>query len=399
LAFKDARDELATVFTLRGENDAQGANDAYGRAKDYYDQALPIYEKSLSDVDYGRANVADQRTRLENLRDNGEAYASGEYADTTNKILTIHEDVNAKLDACDIAGAQEGLDQVEALLRALEDIIADAIAKANLPPDPVAELQRILNGYTDACADIAFADARNELDLVLTFREEGDNAAANAAYGRAKGAYDAALPDYEKAASDVDGIRTVIADQRVRLENLREDGETYLPAEYAETERAVIAYHEDANDRLDTCDINGAQYDIDQAEDLLNAFENNIAAAMVEEEPVKETIEEEVIEVPAEETIEEEEELTPLYPEEPTAEIYIVQKGDCLWKIAADKYAEPFFWPLIYWNNTTVIKDPDLIYPDQELLVDSLESYDLSSKNLAEDLAKTRGAWSLYDNK
>lgn len=46
---------------------------------------------------------------------------------------------------------------------------------------------------------------------------------------------------------------------------------------------------------------------------------------------------------------------------------YVVQKGDCLWKIAAmDKiYGNPFLWPLIWDANKGLIKNhPDLIYPD-----------------------------------
>lgn len=67
-------------------------------------------------------------------------------------------------------------------------------------------------------------------------------------------------------------------------------------------------------------------------------------------------------------------------------EAYTVVKGDCLWRIAEQElvYNDPFAWPLIWWENQwteekamnmtkeerfNLIKDPDLIYPDQHLKI------------------------------
>jgi nucleoid-associated protein YgaU len=46
---------------------------------------------------------------------------------------------------------------------------------------------------------------------------------------------------------------------------------------------------------------------------------------------------------------------------------YTVLRGDYLWKIAGkpDIYADPYQWMRIYTYNRDQIKDPDLIYPDQ----------------------------------
>lgn len=45
---------------------------------------------------------------------------------------------------------------------------------------------------------------------------------------------------------------------------------------------------------------------------------------------------------------------------------YTVQSGDSLWRIAKspDVYSDPYMWPRIYVENRTMIKNPDLIYPD-----------------------------------
>ncbi|TKJ35599.1 hypothetical protein CEE39_00980 [bacterium (candidate division B38) B3_B38] len=50
---------------------------------------------------------------------------------------------------------------------------------------------------------------------------------------------------------------------------------------------------------------------------------------------------------------------------------WVVQKGECLWKIAEYEkiYEDPFQWPLIYNANKDQIKDPDLIFPDQNFAI------------------------------
>ncbi len=56
----------------------------------------------------------------------------------------------------------------------------------------------------------------------------------------------------------------------------------------------------------------------------------------------------------------------------PTMENYLVQKGDCLWNIAAKSqvYGDAFMWPLLFKANRDHVQDPDLIYPRQNLSVD-----------------------------
>jgi nucleoid-associated protein YgaU len=63
----------------------------------------------------------------------------------------------------------------------------------------------------------------------------------------------------------------------------------------------------------------------------------------------------------------------PVAPE-PTGTIgsgrtYTVVKGDSLSKIAKREYGDADKWRTIYEANTDLIKDPDLIYPGQELKI------------------------------
>lgn len=60
--------------------------------------------------------------------------------------------------------------------------------------------------------------------------------------------------------------------------------------------------------------------------------------------------------------------LTAPEPEEET-EFYTVKSGDSLSKIAKAYYGDYMKYPLIFEANREVIKDPDLIYPGQQLRI------------------------------
>jgi len=53
------------------------------------------------------------------------------------------------------------------------------------------------------------------------------------------------------------------------------------------------------------------------------------------------------------------------------ASVWVVKKGDSLWKISCNPQivGDPFKWHLIYDANKNQIKDPNLIYPGQELII------------------------------
>jgi len=74
---------------------------------------------------------------------------------------------------------------------------------------------------------------------------------------------------------------------------------------------------------------------------------------------------------------------------------YQVVRGDNLWNISgkSEIYGNPYQWPLIYKANTSQIKDADLIYPGQNLAINTNPS--AGEVDAAVRHAKTRGSWSL----
>ena len=80
---------------------------------------------------------------------------------------------------------------------------------------------------------------------------------------------------------------------------------------------------------------------------------------------------------------------------------HVVIKGETLWWIAEYKqiYDDPFQWPVIYRANRDRIRDPDLIYPDQNFVIPREPDLTNEMRQEAIKFAKSRGAWSLYDGK
>ena len=72
---------------------------------------------------------------------------------------------------------------------------------------------------------------------------------------------------------------------------------------------------------------------------------------------------------------------------------YTVAKGDYLWKIAKkpDIYNDPYLWPRIYVENRTMIKNPDLIYPNWVLNVPFGVDLNQHLVTRGDDLSKLAG--------
>ena len=68
---------------------------------------------------------------------------------------------------------------------------------------------------------------------------------------------------------------------------------------------------------------------------------------------------------------------------------YRKKNTDCLWRISLSVYKDAKLWPLIYKANRNIIKDPDLIFPGQKLVIPSIKQakkkIDIEKKNKEKD--------------
>ncbi|RKY89175.1 hypothetical protein DRQ09_01795 [candidate division KSB1 bacterium] len=89
-----------------------------------------------------------------------------------------------------------------------------------------------------------------------------------------------------------------------------------------------------------------------------------------------------------------------ILPLEPPIQIYVVVKGDYLWKIAGKKeiYGNPYQWIRIYTFNRDQIKDPDLIYPDQKFKIHKVVGDNEHLVAKGEWLSKIAGYARIYND-
>ncbi len=84
----------------------------------------------------------------------------------------------------------------------------------------------------------------------------------------------------------------------------------------------------------------------------------------------------------------------------PKHDMYVVLRGDYLWKISGKPqiYDDPWKWMRIYSANRDEIRDPDLIFPDQRLVIPMTIGRDEHLVAKGEYLQKIAGYAEVYGN-
>lgn len=238
-------------------------------------------------------------------------------------------------------------------------------------------------GYdAEKCAVSEYKDANESLKSAELQMEEAKNHTFKGKY------YDKAKAELETAKSKAANAEKVakersaennkvalkLAELSKEIDALKADSDKYASSEYAE----IVQKYQKAKALVDECKPEEAKALMDEIEKLLKSTKETIAAGKAEE--LRKALQQQVVKT-----------------SEPSAQEYTVAKGDSLWKISDKKYVNPFMWPLIYWANKDVIKDPDLIFPGQIFKVRM--DYKDSEKEDAVKFSKSRGPWSLFDGK
>lgn len=249
-------------------------------------------------------------------------------------------------------------------------VFAGCAAKPATQPDNGNgdSLRQSLSGYTNACANIAFAQTKSKVAEADALKADGKTAEAKKAEDEAVELFKTEEPQYQKL-DDANEAQAARAQEIVsRMNSMDADAQKNNPEQWANVKAQVNQHLMNAQKAYENCDPEKAKMELDMASDLLQSFSDSNAVVVTE---TKVTSEEGIV--------------------------YTVKKGDCLWFISGRYYKNPYMWPLIYWANKNQIKDPDLIYPGQNF--DIVMKFEEQDSIKAQDFSKTRGPWSLYDNK
>lgn len=168
-----------------------------------------------------------------------------------------------------------------------------------------------------------------------------------------------AKAELEKCDADMEMVKQQIAQTDEEIANVWKEIYTLLGTD----EEGVKAFRSTLNElegqvdalaSLSPEELFKQRAEIDQLEQKLNEFKQNKIASLSEMQDKLATIEGKIAQLRAS------------LPKADYDE-YSVVKGDYLWKIAGkpDIYDDPYQWMRVYTYNRDQIKDPDLIYPDQ----------------------------------
>jgi len=168
-----------------------------------------------------------------------------------------------------------------------------------------------------------------------------------------------AKAELEKCHADIESLKQQIAQVDNDIANQWKEIYTLLGTD----EDGVKAFRSDLNGlesevdglaNLSPEELFKRRAEIDQLEEKLNEYKGNKIALLSEMQDKLATIEGKIAQLRA---------------SLPKADFdeYTVIRGDYLWKIAGkpDIYDDPYQWMRIYTYNRDQIKNPDLIYPDQ----------------------------------
>jgi len=182
--------------------------------------------------------------------------------------------------------------------------------------------------------------------------------------------YNALLAEWQQRLDNgqqgIDGENTTIDDLNKQLEDMQAqiDGEWNEIYQLAESDKAgfdtftneMQALQNDARALLNLSaeDIYGRMNEVDELQAKLEELEKNPFAAMSDNAAVLASIQNLITQA----------------KEKGAAAVppsYTVMRGDYLWKIAAndDIYGDAYAWMRIYTSNRDLIKDPNLIFPEQ----------------------------------
>jgi len=241
---------------------------------------------------------------------------------------------------------------------------------AKTMPQEVIDVNRTLGEAKDACASVY---AAGDLEAVQGDVDAMNELADAKKYKKARKAALPIQPDVDqladaaassREAAKADAEASVAAAKAALDEAHSAEAATLVPSAWDQA-KAKMAEAKELH--ADPCKYAEAKAAADEAARLAgNAAQAAIAERKRLDEEAARKAEEEARRKAEEEARRLEEERLKKYPP-----VYTVEKGDSLWSITGMEmiYGNSIYWPIVYDANGSVIQDPDLIYPGQELQI------------------------------
>jgi len=241
---------------------------------------------------------------------------------------------------------------------------------ARTVPQEVTDVNRALATAKDDCAGVY---AASDLGSVQTGVDSMNGLADNKKYGKARKAAEPLLPRIQQLSTRADAARAEAkqaAQADLSAAEAAVDGARQAEAGSLVSTKFSAAEAQLAEARSlfsDPCKYGEASAAAKQASRLA---EDARQAALAEkkrlEEDARRRAEEEARRRAEEEARRAAEERLKRFPPN-----YTVVKGDSLWKISGmgTIYDKSIYWPIVYDSNDDQIRDPDLIYPGQQLQI------------------------------
>lgn len=229
---------------------------------------------------------------------------------------------------------------------------------------PEEIVRQALNGSNKACVDKYLPKTKSKMAEADKLKESGNEEGSKKAESEAVEIFKTEENSYNQQVDSVNAQNSRYDETVSRKNNIASHPGAANSSKWKQIQAKVDKHLANAKTAMNECDAEKAKSELDAANVLLAEMEQLLGIGG---------------------------------QSSANSSVYIVKKGDNLWYIAGKQYSNPFMWPIIYWTNQQKIKDPDLIFPKQEFTIVHDSTADEKAK--AEKLAKTRGPWSLYDNK
>lgn len=333
-AIRDEKAEDAKANAVKAKTSADQA----------YEKALPLWSESY---------LAEAKKSVDEMKSSGsEKFAPQEH----DSVIKLLEDAEKDYSDKNYFESKDKSVQVKALADKTKFSVLSAInSKRGSLKDRLNSLKASLSDLESDGASRLFPEKTESANTKISSADSNINETK-----------------FDDADKDLSEAEAVVNELKISLGGKKKNASDKIAAvenELAELKKSAdkdVAKPEsllaDAKKFNAEKDYDSAIVKCDEALSEIDRLKTETAKVEVEEKAVEEAVAEKVKDDDG-------------FPKEYVVK-YDRKKRDCLWRIAGNYYDKQYdMWPLIYMANRDKIKDPDLIFPGQKLIIPSPDLY------------------------